>query len=546
MNAAAEPRPLRVLLIEDSVDDALLLERHLRRANFLPTILRIETAEAMQKELSSVQLESEDGRPAWDIVLADYNLPRFSAPAALRLLKNTAHDIPFIMMSGAVSEETAVAAMRAGAHDYVSKENLTRLGPAIERELAEATSRRHKRAAERALQRAEERFHRLVEATPLALLISDMQGRVIYANAAIERLLGFQQQEVERGTLTLDRLLPGPDGGSLSVQAALAEMVEISLARAGETLERTCLDHAGATLPVLLGAAILNPEAAPADRQLAAFLVDLREQKRGEEVLRRTEKLAAAGRLAASIAHEINNPLEAITNCIYLLEQCDLAEAPAHYVHLAQQELARVSHITTQTLRFYRQSTRPARTDLAELVETVLALYEARLRDHDIVVVREFRPTPLVTVYDGEIRQVLANLVGNALDAMTANLAGGESAGRLLLRLRSSRNWRTGEECVSVLVADTGSGMDAQTLRRIYEPFFSTKGVTGTGLGLWVSQEIIARHHGGVRVRTSQRVPSGTVFRLVLPVDATPTASSPHAQGLPALYGAANDAGSPE
>jgi PAS domain S-box-containing protein len=532
LRGSGEERELLVLLIEDSVDDAILLERHLRRAGFKPVITRIETAEAMHEQLAAV----EGGGVTWDIILADYNLPHFSAPEALQLLKSMPHDIPFIMMSGAVSEETAVAAMRAGAHDYVSKENLIRLAPAIERELAEAVNRRRRRATERALQQSEERFHRLVEATPLALLIADMEGRVIYANAAVERLLGFRQEELERGLLTLDRIIPGADGAPLSCENAIAALVEISLARAGETLERMCLDHTGATLPVLLGTAILNPEAAHGTRQIAAFLVDLSEQKRSEEVLRRTEKLAAAGRLAASIAHEINNPLEAITNCIYLLEQCDLEAVPRSYVHLAQQELARVSHIATQTLRFYRQSTRPAATDIAELLETVLALYEARLRDHSIEVVRQYRPVLPVTAYDGEIRQVLANLVGNALDAMTGPASGADHQDcRLILRLRPAWDSKTGLPLVIILVADTGPGMSPATLRRIYEPFFSTKGITGTGLGLWVTREIVLRHHGRLRVHTHQGSPSGTVFRLAFPVGVMPEASRAENTTMPSL-----------
>ena len=221
-----EVRTLHVLLIEDDADDALLLERHLVRAGFTPAITRVETAADLVRELGT--------RPrTFDIILADYNLPRFSAPEALRLLKQTPHDIPFIMMSGAVSEETAVAAMRAGAHDYVSKENLARLVPAIERELAEAVSRRHKRAAERALKQSEERFHRLVEATPLALLISDMRGRVIYANAGVERLLGFTQQEVESDALTLERILP-----SGAEEAPGPELAGSGAGRAGSRTRR--------------------------------------------------------------------------------------------------------------------------------------------------------------------------------------------------------------------------------------------------------------------------------------------------------------------
>ncbi|HEY0786220.1 MAG TPA: ATP-binding protein [Acidobacteriaceae bacterium] len=517
-------RTLRVLLIEDSLDDAMLLERHLRRVGFSPSITRIETAESMQRELDPELAETTAGESQrWDIVLADYNLPHFSAPEALQLLKRTPHDIPFIMMSGAVSEEAAVAAMRSGAHDYVSKQNLARLAPAIEREIAEAASRRSKRAAERALQQSEARFHRLVEATPLALFIADMAGRVVYANAGVERLLGFSQQEVESGSLTLERVLPGPNGSGPPRLPPLEALLEISLARPGEALEVTCLDHEGFALPVLLGAAILNPEAEPGSRQLAAFLVDLREQKRSEEVLRRTEKLAAAGRLAASIAHEINNPLEAITNCMYLLEQAELPQDARNYLRLAQQELQRVTHITTQTLRFYRQSTRPAHTDLAELIETVLTLYEPRLRDHGVQIVRDFRPVPLVLAYAGEIRQVLANLVGNALEAMAA-LPGREQGGRLVLRLHPTHDVRSHLPSVAVLVADTGIGMAPETRRRIYEPFFSTKGITGTGLGLWVSCEIVNRHRGRLSVRTRQEVPSGTVFRLALPIEQEPEA----------------------
>ena len=535
-------RILRVLLVEDSVDDALLLERHLRKGGFTPTLVRVETAEAMK-----IALETPAGM--WDCVLADYNLPQFSAPEALQLLKNGGHDIPFIMMSGAVSEDTAVAAMRAGAHDYVSKENLTRLVPAIERELAEAVSRRHRRATERALQSSEERFHRIVEATPLALLISDAQGHVVYANQGVTQLFGYTQAEIESGALSLKRLFPNaPFAGRIKASESpggaspdhLSEAEDersaidalMGLGQQGETRETECVSRDGEVIPVLLGAAILNPEAVDGDQQLAAFLVDLTEQKRSQDVLRRTEKLAAAGRLAASIAHEINNPLEAITNCIYLLQQLGLDELPSTYLAMAQRELDRVTHITTQTLRFYRQSTKPAKTDLRDLLDTVVALYEGRLRDNSIEIVRDFEETPSIVAYDGEIRQVLANFVGNALDAMSGAVSdkykGDKSddpestpvyTGRLVLRTRMAQDWINGRKGVAITISDTGGGMSASTLQRIYEPFFSTKGITGTGLGLWVSHEIIVKHDGRVQVRSRQTAPTGTVFRLFLPLD---------------------------
>ncbi|MFZ0663878.1 MAG: ATP-binding protein [Acidobacteriaceae bacterium] len=485
---------LRVLVVEDNPDDALLVERHLRRAGFDLSLRRVETA----GEMNSALLDSA----GWDIVLADYHLPTFSAPEALDLLKSSGLDVPFVMMSGAVNEETAVAAMRAGAHDYIAKQNLSRLVPVIERELAETAGRRVKRDAERALRSSEERFHRLVQAIPLALLISDSSGRIIFANQGVESLLGYTQTEIETGAVTLNRIFSAPG----SRESLLRRWARGN----GEPLEIECRTSAGATMPVLVGAARLNRNSAPEQRQFVAFLADLTEQKHNEEIFQRTEKLAATGRLAASIAHEINNPLEAVTNCMYLMSQSQMDETARQYLQLAQRELNRVVHITTQTLRFYRQSTRPAETDIRELLETVVALYEARLRSNSITVLRGFREIPGITVFEGEVRQVLANLIGNAIDAMIPL-----SSGRLILRTAPARDWSTGCEGIAITVADTGSGMAPKTAQRIFEPFFSTKDNTGTGLGLWVSLEIIEKHHGVIRLRTRQQC--GSVFRIFLP-----------------------------
>jgi signal transduction histidine kinase len=517
-----EGRSLRVLLIEDSADDEVLLRRHLKKAGFNARMERVETSAAMLAALE---------RP-YDCVLADYNLPQFSAPEALRLLQSAGLDLPFIMMSGAVSEATAVEAMRAGAHDYVSKENLTRLVPAIERELAEAAGRRLKRATEQALQSSEERFHRLVEAAPLALVIADMEGRISYANSGAWRLLGLRHNDPETGPFTLSHILcAGEFGGDPSQPDSAAQIAQRLLTKISgahtETWETTCIHIDGTSIPTLIAAAVLTPEPAPEALQIALFFVDLRDQKRSEEVLRRTEKLAAAGRLAASIAHEINNPLEAITNCMYLLDNGELREPQRSYLKMAQKELDRVTQITTQTLRFYRQSTRPVPTEIPDLLESVLTLYEARLRDKGITVVREFADAPLILALDGEIRQVLTNLIGNAVDAMK----GCPQPRTLLLRAHAAHR-RDGAPAVSVLVADRGCGMSAETMTRMFEPFYSTKGITGTGLGLWVSRGIIAKHNGRLQCRS--RLGEGTVFRMVLPLQ-SPIAENGHDLGIPML-----------
>lgn len=247
---------------------------------------------------------------------------------------------------------------------------------------------------------------------------------------------------------------------------------------------------------------------------VGAIVVETTDRVLAEEALRKTEKLAAAGRLAASIAHEINNPLEAVTNLLYLLDQHEPMESEAKvYVQTAQAELARVSEITQQTLRFYRQSSSASMTNLVEVMDSLLMLYKSRLMASHVKVERRFREEPQVYGFGGELRQLFANLVGNAADAMPRG-------GMLTLGVRRGcgrtldGTWRQG---VRVTVTDTGSGMSEATRRRIFEAFFTTKDATGTGLGLWISAEIIAKHGGTVQVRTRQGAGSGTSFMIFFP-----------------------------
>ncbi len=239
---------------------------------------------------------------------------------------------------------------------------------------------------------------------------------------------------------------------------------------------------------------------------------DIDERKRAEDALIRSEKLAAVGRLAASIAHEINNPLEAVFNLLYLAEHSTELKDIQHFIKTSERELRRVSAITNQTLRFYKQSSSPRAVTGVELVDSVLGIYQGRIVNSNIEIVRRHRQSSPLVCFEGEIRQVLLNLIGNAIDAMHP------AGGMLLLRSREATHWQTGAKGLMLTVADTGTGMDAATIHRVFEPFFTTKGFGGTGLGLWVSQEIVERHHGHLRVRSGQREERhGTVFTLFLP-----------------------------
>ena len=239
-----------------------------------------------------------------------------------------------------------------------------------------------------------------------------------------------------------------------------------------------------------------------------------------ETALRQSEKLAAVGRLAASIAHEINNPLESVMNLLYLAQRTEDMTETREFLAQADKEVQRVSLITSHSLRFYKQSTGPTAVSCHDLLSAVLSMYEGRAEHAGIQLERRDRQTSLVQCLESEIRQVLNNLVRNAIDAMHG------AGGRLLVRSRAATDWRSGRQGVLMTIADTGGGMSAETIEQIYKPFFTTKGIAGTGLGLWISSEIVTRHYGQLRVRSSRCVGrGGTVFQLFLPLNQTVSAA---------------------
>ncbi|HVJ06722.1 MAG TPA: PAS domain-containing protein [Candidatus Saccharimonadales bacterium] len=245
---------------------------------------------------------------------------------------------------------------------------------------------------------------------------------------------------------------------------------------------------------------------------ISAASLEITAQKRAELALIQSEKIAAVGRLASSISHEINNPLEAVTNLLYLLRHENLSRAGREYLESAEQELARVSQIATHTLRFHRQSTKAMETGAAEMLEPIVMLHMSRMNSSGIKVEKEYRTDSKVVCFDGEIRQVLNNLVGNAVDAMWRG-------GRLRLRSQIATDWLDERKTLRITIADTGEGMNEMTKRRLFEAFFTTKGIKGTGLGLWISSEIACKHGGRLRFRSSRKEGgSGTVFQLFLPL----------------------------
>lgn len=232
--------------------------------------------------------------------------------------------------------------------------------------------------------------------------------------------------------------------------------------------------------------------------------MDVTERKRAEEALRTSEKIAATGKLAATIAHEINNPLAAVTNLLFLAKENAAAGSPSHeYLAQAEEELQRVAAIVRQTLGFYRGSTAPTTLDLAELLRETLSLFEKRLATHKIRLDQEIAAPVTVVAIEGEIRQILTNLIANGIDAID-----GGGAIRVVLRCDTEAHLE---------IRDTGRGISPEVMEQLFQPFFTTKAGAGTGLGLWVSRELASKNSASIEC-TSPGPGQGSTFTLTLPL----------------------------
>ena len=370
-------------------------------------------------------------------------------------------------------------------------------------------------------QRAE--LETVYRTAPIGLALFDpVEFRYLRLNDRQAEIVGLPMEEVLGKRLTEIAPIPG-----------LNEMFE-QVAR-GTPIRNALIEGAVATRPDehrywnVNYFPVLNSDGSV--RAITAASLEITAQKKAELALIQSEKLAAVGRLASSISHEINNPLEAVTNLLYLIEtDPDLPESVAPFVETAQSELMRVSEIARQALRFHRQSVAATWVTAESLVGTVLNLYRGRLVNSNVAVDASYRTETPILCFENDIRQVLTNLIANAIDAM-------RHGGRLIVRAHDATSYlpagvtasngaadgrqdnKLPRRGVRIVIADTGTGMPDAVKARIFEPFYTTKELNGTGLGMWISQEIVARHHGHISVRSSESpTRHGTVFSIFLPL----------------------------
>ena len=351
-----------------------------------------------------------------------------------------------------------------------------------------------------ALEKSQENLAQVLTATTDAVVSVDRDWVLTYLNPKAEKLFGASEQLV--GHNVWEAFPVTAYEGSPFVEHCLLAMNE----GVASTFEAEYWEPVPYTLGI---------EVYPSKDGIVVFSRDITKLKHATAAVLQNEKLAAVGRLASSIAHEINNPLEAVTNLLYLANTSEDLEEARPYLRNADIELRRASVITQQTLRFHRQATRPTQVTFAELVKGILTGQHSRLANSGAEVEERNRASRPVLCMEGEVRQVLSNLVSNAIDAMSGG------GGTLYIRGRDGQDWKSGEPGMVMTIADTGIGMSETTRTKVFEAFYTTKGVGGSGLGLWISKEIIDRHRGHLRIRSKQfGSRTGTVIALFLPAEA--------------------------
>ncbi len=485
-------RPLNVLIIEDCEDDVLLLKLCLRQGGYQVHCGWVDTAAALNQALSE---------ESWDVVISDYSLPSFTVIDALFMLQKKGLDLPFIIVSGAIGEETAVSAMKAGAHDYVMKDNLARLVPAIEREMREAAMRRERREAEEALKESERvnremsrEFRALLDNIPDSLTLLDPAMQVVWSNLSTAKLLNRSPNDL--ASHHCSALWPEctARGDDCPVRKCFIScQVEKGVIRTED--ERTwgvrafpVSNRHGQVVSVIKMASDITRQ------------IQLREEAS------RAGQLASLGELAAGVAHEINNPINGIINYAQILaDQFGEDAESQEIVREIIDEGERVANIVKNLLDFAKA--RPEfknSVSIEDILSASLSLTKSQLSRDGIKLLVDMTPDlPPVLAHLQQIQQVVLNLISNARYALNQKYPAADQ--QKIFHIESETCSVAGRLFVRLSFLDRGVGIAPEILPKVMDPFYSTKpSGAGTGLGLSISHGIIKDHGGEIRVFSEQ------------------------------------------
>jgi PAS domain S-box-containing protein len=503
--------PVRILLAEHSDDDAAVVVHALRRAGYEPVVRRVHNR---AQYLSALDADL-------DAVISDYSMPHFSCAAALALMKARGLDLPFIVTSGTIDEDAAVAILRAGAHDFVTKQNLARLGPALDRELLDARNRAERRRAERSLAHQRDFLRLVLDTNPGLIFVKDTNGRFTLANQAVADLYGT----------TVPALIgkSEADFNPRVEEVVHARAVEHQVISTGNAVT---IDAELVTDPKSGAARWFGTKRVPltvpdeAARHVLAIALEITERKAAEdalrsreEQLRHSQKMEAVGQLAGGVAHDFNNLLTAILGYADLIADT-VQDQPELMGDLDEIKKAgeRAKTLTRQLLTFSRkQVEQPSILDLNAVVSQVEKMLHRVLGEDVIIDVVKGPGLGAIKADPNQLEQVLVNLAVNARDAMPGG-------GTLRIQTRNEvmpadpRRQPDGPQvpCVALLVSDMGAGIPDDVRERIFEPFFTTKGPgKGTGLGLSTVYGIVTQSAGTISVESERD--RGTTFSIRFP-----------------------------
>ena len=502
-------QPLRYIHIEDHEADATLVQHALRTGGYEPHARRVDTADSLAAALQE---------PGWDLILADWTLPQFSAPAALEQITSLGFDLPVIIVTGAVGEETAVEALKAGAHNYVMKDRLVRLVPAIQQALREGSERNARR-------HAEGRLYALARISPVGIFLTDRQGIYSYVNLRWCALAGLSHEQA----------LNNQWEESLHPDDRRRVVEEWRQAVAKQTMfsSEYRFQNADGSVNWVLGQAVTSRGMRDELLGYIGTVTDITERKKSETALqsfqdqiRQMQKMEAIGQLAGGVAHDFNNILTAI------LGNAEMAAMKTPADHPARPNLtrileagARASHLVQQILTFtHQQEFSRTVLNLTTVIHEALNLLQATLPANIKLTAACETDAPPVLADATQIHQVVMNLCTNAWHALKGQ------PGQITMELtpitlpRALRSFHATLQpghYARLSIRDTGCGMEPETVERIFDPFFTTKPVgQGTGLGLSVVHGIIRGHEGAIVVES--RPGQGTTFHLYFPAAEAP------------------------